>query len=148
MEINGINMTSSVERSAQNDRKVKKTGTSSFMENFNQAKKENKDEFVKKRLKDIDEKADLLTERLDMVDFIEYKNIVKDFLAYITKNSNEYSKESKLSKNGDYRIFGIIKQIDDELEKIADDFLNNSVDKLKIIERMSGIKGLLLDISM
>ena len=148
MKINNLDVTSSVRRTSTSEKKIKKSNTSSFMSSYSQAERDNEDEYIKKQLKDIDEKAELLKNRMDMMDFMEYKNIIKEFIAYIVKHSHEYSQESKMSRRGDFRVFGIIKRIDEELEKIANEFLKEKKDRLEIIKSISGIQGLLLDIAM
>lgn len=148
MKINNLDAPASVRRTNTGDKKIKKSTTSSFMNSYSQAERDNQDEYLKKQLKDIDEKAELLKNRMDMLDFMEYKNIIKEFLAYIVKNSHEYSQESKMSRRGDFRIFGIIKKIDEELEKMANEFLKEKKDRLEIIKSISGIQGLLVDIAM
>ena len=72
MKINNLDVTSSVRRTNTNEKKVKKSNTSSFMNSYNQAEKDNEEEYIKKKLKDIDEKAELLQNRMDMMDFMEY----------------------------------------------------------------------------
>jgi uncharacterized protein YaaR (DUF327 family) len=42
-------------------------------------------------------------------------------------------------------MFGIINKVNDEVEELAKEFLKDEKDKLKIIEIISGIEGLLLD---
>ena len=148
MKINNLDVTSSVRRTSTSEKKIKKSNTSSFMSSYSQAERDNEDEYIKKQLKDIDEKAELLKNRMDMMDFMEYKNIIKEFISYIVKHSHEYSQESKMSRRGDFRVFGIIKRIDEELEKIANEFLKEKKDRLEIIKSISGIQGLLLDIAM
>ena len=103
---------------------------------------------MRKALKEIDEQAELLKERVDMRDFIEFKNKVKEFLDYVVKNSHHYMKENKLSRGGSYHIFGVISKVNEEVEALAKEFLKDEKDKLKIIERVSGIEGLLLDIGL
>lgn len=148
MKINNLDVTSSVRRTSTSEKKIKKSNTSSFMNSYSQAERDNEDEYIKKQLKDIDEKAELLKNRMDMMDFMEYKNIIKEFISYIVKHSHEYSQESKMSRRGDFRVFGIIKKIDEELEKIANEFLKEKKDSLEIIKSISGIQGLLVDIAM
>jgi uncharacterized protein YaaR (DUF327 family) len=149
MKINDIDSGSSIFRtSGKEDKKIFKNRNSSFNESFGQAQQDNRDEHMKKALKEIDEKAEILKERIDMRDFIEFKNKVKDFLDYVVKNSHHYSLESKLSRGGSYQMFGIINKVNEEVEELAKEFLKDEKDKLKIIERISGIEGLLLDIGL
>ena len=149
MKINDIDSNSSIFRtSSRDDKKVIGNKNSSFSDNFGQAQQDNRDEHMKKALKEIDEKAELLKERVDIRDFIEFKSKVKDFLDYVVKNSHHYLKENKLSRGGSYHIFGVISKVNEEVEELAKEFLKDEKDKLKIIERISGIEGLLLDIGL
>ena len=149
MKISDIDSNSSVFRtSGKEDKRVFKNKNSSFSDSFGQAQQDNMDEHMKKTLKDINEKAELLKERVDMRDFIEFKNKVKEFLDYVVKNSHQYSMESKMSYTGSYKMFGVINKVNAEIEDLAKEFLKGEKDKLKIIEKISGIEGLLLDIGL
>lgn len=149
MKINDIDSNSSIFRaSTRGDKKVFGNNSSSFSNSFGQAQQDNRDEHMRKALKEIDEQAELLKERVDMRDFIEFKNKVKEFLDYVVKNSHHYMKENKLSRGGSYHIFGVISKVNEEVEALAKEFLKDEKDKLKIIERVSGIEGLLLDIGL
>ena len=119
MKISDIDSNSSIFRTSTNtDKKVFGNRNSSFSQNFGQAQQDNRDEHMKKALKEIDEKAEILKERIDMRDFIEFKNKVKDFLDYVVKNSHHYSLESKLSRGGSYQMFGIINKVNEICAKI------------------------------
>lgn len=149
MRINDVDSNSSIFRtSGKEDKRVFGNKNSAFGENFNQAQQDAQDEHMKKTLKEINEKAELLKERVDMRDFIEFRGKIKEFLDYVVKNSHHYLTESKLSRGGSYQMFGVISKINDEVEELAKEFLKNDKDKLKIIEKISGIEGLLLDIGL
>jgi len=150
MKIRDIDSNSSIFRTSRNaeNKRVFGNENSSFSQSFGQAQQDNRDEHMRKALKEIDEKAELLKERVDIRDFIEFKNKVKDFLDYVVKNSHQYLKESKLSRGGSYHMFGVINKINTEVEDLAQEFLKDEKDKLKIIEKISGIEGLLLDIGL
>ena len=45
-------------------------------------------------------------------------------------------------------MFGVISKVNNAVEDLAKEFLKDEKDKLRIIEKISGIEGLLLDIGL
>lgn len=87
-----------------------------------------------------------LQDRLFIQDLIEYKKLVKDFLNITISNSHIFYKENSLDRRGRHRVFSLVKQVDKELDSLTKDFINIEENRIQILKRLDGIKGLLLDI--
>ncbi|MBP3285012.1 MAG: YaaR family protein [Clostridia bacterium] len=149
MKIDNVNLASSiVGASAQEERKVRKSKNSSFSNTFANMTHENEKEFLENKLKEIGEKGKFVKERMDLKDLVEYKKMIADFLEYTVKYSYKYSKETKLGRDGSFRVMGIVKKINEQLESLTTALLNNEKDRLKIVNTISGIHGMLVDLLM
>mgnify|MGYP001775603946 CR=1 FL=1 len=43
---------------------------------------------------------------------------------------------------------GIVKKVDEELESLTQEMMNSEKDRLKIVEKISGLQGMLVDLLM
>ena len=94
----------------------------------------------------IENQTTKLGDRLFIEDLVEYKKLVKEFLNISVNNSHVFYKENSLDRRGRHRVYSIVKQVDKELDELTKDFLNIEGNRLKILNRLDDIKGLLLDI--
>ena len=62
--------------------------------------------------------------------------------------TSKISKETKLGRDGSFKVMGIVKKINEELEGLTVELLNSEKDKLKIVDKISGIHGMLVDLLM
>ncbi len=97
-------------------------------------------------LSDINAQSKEIEKRFDLGEVVKYKKLVKEFLNLTVNNSHKFSKDNFLDRRGRHRVLSIVRQVDDELEGLTKDFLKKEKDKLKIINRLDGIRGMLLDI--
>ena len=149
MKISNVNLTSStINTSGTGNHKVKKSIGGSFSDNLGGFERENEREQLEKQLKDINEKGKFVKDRMDLTDLLEYKRMIKEFLERTAKFAYKYSKETKFGRNGSYNIVGIVKKVDEELEKLTEELMSSEKDRLKIVERISGVQGMLVDLLM
>ncbi len=99
-------------------------------------------------LSEIDMQAQKLQGKLYLQDLIKYKKLVKDFLNIAARNSYQLSKENFLDRRGRHRVLSTIKKVDEELEALTREFLSNEKDRMKILQKLDDIRGLLIDIFM
>lgn len=149
MKISNVNLTSSTIRTSSKDaHKIKKPTSGSFSDNLGGFERENEKQELEKRLQDINEKGKFVKERMELSDLIEYKNMIKDFLERTVKFSYKYSKETRFGRDGSYKAVGIVKKVNDELELLTQEMMSTEKDRLKIVEKISGVQGMLLDLMM
>lgn len=98
-------------------------------------------------MKDIDEQGKRIAEHMDIRDMKKYRSTVKEFLNEVVSRSHEFSRENFLDRRGRHRVYGIIKQVDDNLDALASELIKEEKDHLEILGRIDDIRGLLLDIT-
>ena len=60
--------------------------------------------------------------------------------------SHEFSRENFLDKRGRHRVYGIIRLVDENLDKLAEELIKDEKDNIAILNLVGEIRGLLLDI--
>ncbi|MGN0436519.1 MAG: YaaR family protein [Wujia sp.] len=98
-------------------------------------------------MKDIEEQGQRIAKHMDIKDMKKYRATIKEFMNEITTNSHEFSRENFLDRRGRHRVYGIIRQVDKNLDDLADELLKEEKDHLAILGKIDDIRGLLLDIS-
>ena len=98
-------------------------------------------------MKDIEEQGQRISEHMDIRDMKKYRATVKEFLNEVVSRSHEFSRENFLDRRGRHRVYGIIKQVDDNLDELASELIKDEKDHLAILGKIDDIRGLLLDIT-
>ena len=96
----------------------------------------------------IEEQGKKLSEKVDIKELKIYKKLISEFLQTAVNDSFRFSKESFLSKRGRYKVYTMIKKINDEVESLTKDVLSSEGDNIKILKRVEDIRGLILDLMM
>jgi len=141
--INGQNNIPKIERVKNQD---KKTINTTFKEKLENLKQEQIRDELKTLFSKIESQTSKLQDRLFIEDLVEYKKLVRDFLDISVNNSHIFYKENSLDRRGRHRIYSIVKKVDTELDELTKDFLDIENNRLRILNRLDDIKGLLLDI--
>lgn len=98
-------------------------------------------------MKDIEEQGARIAKHMDIKDMKKYRSSVKEFMNEIVSRSHEFSRENFLDRRGRHRVYGIIRQVDKNLDELATELLKEEKDNLAILGKIDDIRGLLLDIS-
>ena len=97
-------------------------------------------------LQDIIQQGDRISKKNDIKDMQRYRILIKDFLNEVVTRSHEFSRENFLDRRGRHRVYGIIRQVDDELDALARELVKDEKDNINILAKIGQIQGLLLDI--
>ena len=97
-------------------------------------------------MEEITMQGDKLAKHRDIRDMKRYRALVKDFLNEIVGRSHSFSRENFLDRRGRHRVYGIIRLVDENLDKLAQELMKDEKDHLKILSMIGEIRGLLLDI--
>ncbi len=97
-------------------------------------------------MEEITMQGDKLAKHRDIKDMRKYRSLIKDFMNEIISRSHEFSRENFLDRRGRHRVYGIIKQVDDTLDALAQELCKDEKDHLAILSRIGEIEGLILDI--
>ena len=97
-------------------------------------------------LNDISVQGKLLSEHMDIRDMKRYRGLVKEFLNEVVNRSHKFSRENFLDRRGRHRVYGMIKLVDERMDELATALVQDEKDHIDILNRVDGIRGLLLDI--
>lgn len=98
-------------------------------------------------MKDIEEQGAKIAKHMDIKDMKKYRSSVKEFMNEIVSRSHEFSRENFLDRRGRHRVYGIIRQVDKNLDELAEELIKEEKDNLAILGKIDDIRGLLIDIS-
>lgn len=149
MKVNkvGIN-TSNITTSSNEGKRLHKSGGSSFSDTFSGYERDNEKQQLEQDLKKINEKGKFIREKMELRDLVEYKQMIAEFLERTVRFSHKYSKETKFGRDGSYKVMGIVQKVNEELDALTEQLMSAEKDKINIVEKISGIQGLLVDMLM
>ncbi|WFD10022.1 YaaR family protein [Tepidibacter hydrothermalis] len=142
--VNNINQISSVNKV----NKSKEIKRAEFKAKFENIKSDKVKEHLTELYDKISEQSDKIGEKLYLKDLIQYKKLVKEFLNVAVNNSHSFSQQNFLDRRGRHRVYGIVKNVDRELSSLTKEFIGQEVDRLSVIKKLDGIKGMLVDVMM
>ena len=123
----------------ENDGAFKVTLISNIQEADIQAK-------VSALVNEISEQGKKISKRTDVRDMKRYRELIKSFLSEVVYRSHKFSRENFLDRRGRHRVYGIVKLVDENLDKLAEELLRDEKDNIAILNLVDEIRGLLLDI--
>lgn len=97
-------------------------------------------------MEDINAQGAHLAKHMDIRDMKRYRKTVKEFLNEVVYRSHAFSRENFLDRRGRHRVYGIIRLIDENLDKLAEALMAEEKSHIEILGRIDEIRGLLLDI--
>lgn len=97
-------------------------------------------------MSEISDQGKKILKHTDVRDMRKYRSLIRDFINEIVYHSHEFSRENFLDKRGRHRVYGIIRLVDENLDKLAEELIKEEQDHIKILNLVGEIRGLLLDI--
>ena len=97
-------------------------------------------------LEEITMQGDKLAKHRDIRDMKRYRTLIKGFMNKIVNRSHAFSRENFLDKRGRHRVYGIVRLVDENLDKLAQELVKEEKDNIAILGIIGEIRGLLLDI--
>lgn len=101
---------------------------------------------IKRMFNDIVEQGDKVAKTVDIREFKEYRKKISNFMNEIVTKSHNFSRENVLDYRGRHKVYGIIKKVNNKLDKIAQDFIKKEKKNINVLESIEEIQGLILDI--
>ncbi|MDP4182307.1 MAG: YaaR family protein [Bacillota bacterium] len=136
------------ESRGREERKVPEVKSAGFQNKLIQVESANFEEHVKDMVDKIIEQGEKLSNKVDIRELKVYKKMISEFLDEVVANSHKFSKQSFLDRRGRYKVYAVIKKINQELDLITKDILNDEKDNIQVLQRIDDIRGLILDITM
>ena len=97
-------------------------------------------------MQDIIQQGERISKRNDIKDMQRYRILIKDFMNEVVSRSHVFSRENFLDRKGRHRVYGIIRQVDKELDELAQELVKDETNHIDILAKIGQIQGLLLDI--
>lgn len=97
-------------------------------------------------VKEITDQGKRISEHMDIRDIRMYRTLISGFMNEIVANSHKFSRENFLDRRGRHRVYGIIRQVNDKLDELAQELLKSEKNQVEILRRIGEIEGLVLDI--
>ena len=97
-------------------------------------------------MSEISEQGKKLSKHTDVRDMKRYRQLIKEFINEVVYRSHEFSRENFLDRRGRHRVYGIVRLVDENLDKLAEALIADEKDNLQILNLVDEIRGLLLDI--
>ena len=97
-------------------------------------------------MQDIVQQGERISKKNDIKDMQRYRVLIKDFLNEVVSRSHAFSRENFLDRKGRHRVYGIIRQVDKELDALAQELVKDEINNIEILAKIGQIQGLLLDI--
>lgn len=94
---------------------------------------------------DIIKQGEKLSKKVDVREFREYKKLISEFLDSTLGRSMKFSKRSLLDRKGRHKVYALIRRINEEVDKLAQDLMEGERDNISLLRRMDDIRGLILD---
>ena len=142
IKVNDIMPTVKTEPSAQpvqNDENFKFTLVSKISETELQEK-------LSGMMADIVTQGNKIKKHMDVRDMKQYRALIKSFMNEIVNRSHAFSRENFLDRRGRHRVYGIVRLVDENLDKLAEQLIADEKDAMGILATVDEIKGLIMDI--
>lgn len=97
-------------------------------------------------MQDIIQQGERISKKNDIKDMQRYRILIKDFMNEVVTRSHVFSRENFLDRKGRHRVYGIIRQVDKELDELAQELVKDESNNIDILAKIGQIQGLLLDI--
>jgi uncharacterized protein YaaR (DUF327 family) len=97
-------------------------------------------------MEEIIEQGKRISKHMDVTDMKRYRELIRSFMNEIVNRSHKFSRENFLDRRGRHRVYGIIRLVDENLDKLAEELIKDEKDGIAILGHIDEIRGLLLDI--
>ncbi len=97
-------------------------------------------------MQDIDAQGQKIAKHMDIKDIKRYRELIKGFMNEVVTHSHKFSRENFLDKRGRHRVYGIVKQVDKNIDELAQELIKEEKNHMNILGKIDEIKGLLLDL--
>ncbi|MBO7387025.1 MAG: YaaR family protein [Lachnospiraceae bacterium] len=97
-------------------------------------------------MNEITEQGEKIAKKKDIRDMKRYRGLIKDFLNEVVSRSHSFSRENFLDRRGRHRVYGIIRLVDENLDRLAQELCKDEKDNISVLGTIGEIRGLLLDI--
>ncbi len=132
----------------QQSREVAQTGEDFKFSLISHIEEKDLQEALRTMMEEITMQGEKIKKRKNINDMRKYRSLVKGFLNEILNRSHQFERENFLDRRGRHRVYGIIRLVDENLDKLAAELVKDEKDNLTIMNAIGEIRGLLIDLIM
>ena len=103
-------------------------------------------EFLDKMLDDIKEKGKDLVEKRTVENLFEYKEMIKGFIEEAVNFGLKIEERKGMNRGSRGKILRVVAKIDEKLLELTDVIIGEEKSKIKILEKIGQIQGLLVNL--
>lgn len=129
--------------------KDKKSNAGQNQTFYRQITKFNEEQHLKyiKGLQDrILQQGEIIKTKADIKEIQQYRQMISELLSDLVNNTYTCSKSDSFDDNGKHRVFVVIRTVNKKLDELANEILTEQKDKIKLLEMVDDIRGLLVDL--
>ncbi len=97
-------------------------------------------------LEEITKEGESIKKKRDIRQMKRYREMIKEFMNEIATHSHKFSRENFLDRRGRHRVYGMIREVNKNLDELAAALMADEQDTILILDKIDEIRGLLLDI--
>lgn len=101
---------------------------------------------LEEMLSKIDKKGKDLSEKQTIANLLDYKKMVKEFVADAVEYGLKLEKQGGFRRGGRSRVFKLVKKIDEKLLNLTDEVISKEKKGLDILKCVGEIQGMLINI--
>ncbi len=99
-------------------------------------------------MEDITMQGEKIKKRKNITDMRKYRSLIKNFMNEVINRSHKFSRENFLDRRGRHRVYGIIRRVDENLDRLAEELMKEEKDNIQILGLIGEIRGMLIDLLM
>lgn len=116
-----------------------------FRAQYDELLEEDAAEYIEGKMREITELGNKLCEKADMAQLNRYKSLIRELMNFAVSNSYKFTKSNNFDSRGRGKVYGLIKKVNEKLDKLTNTFLNDERDNIDIVASVNDIRGLLVD---
>ncbi len=133
---------------AQQPKEVPQTGEDFKFSLISHIEEKDLQNALRTMMEEITMQGEKIKKRKNINDMRKYRSLVKGFLNEILNRSHQFERENFLDRRGRHRVYGIIRLVDENLDRLAAELVKEEKDNLTIMNAIGEIRGLLIDLIM
>ena len=99
-------------------------------------------------MEEITMQGEKIKKRKNITDMRKYRSLIKSFMNEVINRSHKFSRENFLDRRGRHRVYGIVRLVDENLDKLAEELMKEEKDNIQILGLIGEIRGMLIDLLM
>ncbi|MCR4745544.1 MAG: YaaR family protein [Lachnospiraceae bacterium] len=99
-------------------------------------------------MNEITMQGEKIKKRKNITDMRKYRSLIKGFMNEVINRSHKFSRENFLDRRGRHRVYGIIRKVDENLDKLAEELMKEEKDNIVVLGLIGEIRGMLIDLLM